>query len=108
MTMVGVVALFLAACDASADKEMAKRNVARNEMGRAFVIYTDYNRVNKKPPLIKTDLVSFDSNFPTSVEYYPDGYRGISWAIFARPWDNKVMLITEKGDAFILEQCDKL
>ncbi len=106
--MLAVLALLITACGSSTDKEMAKRSLARNEIGRAYMIYTEYCRVNKKPPLAKADLSSFDSNYPVSVEYYPNGYPDIKSAIFVRPWDNKMMLVGEKGETSILEQCDKL
>jgi hypothetical protein len=98
----------LISCDAASEREMAKRATARNEIGRAYRIYMDFCNQNKAEPAAKADLVASDANYPVSVEFYPAGYRDITWAIFARPWDDKVILANKRGEDFILEEAGKL
>jgi hypothetical protein len=98
----------LISCDAASEREMAKRATARNEIGRAYKIYVGFCNQNKAEPAAKADLVASDANYPVSVEFYPSGYRDITWAILARPLDDKVMLANKRGEAFILEEAGKL
>jgi len=95
----------LVTCEGTSNKEMAKRSVARNELERAHMIYLDFCKEKHQPPLTKAELAAFNPNYPPLVDYFPNGYPDIKWGILARSWENKVMLVNERGQAYILEKC---